>query len=213
MEREPGHRRGHDLIERRVHVADHDTVGEHRDHPGNKQADADSLRIDNGHAVRPIPVITSATANPTSASGSYLLDVQGDGFLAGAALMVAGTQMPTTHVSATELQTTVTSSGTQITVSVKNPYPGAVYSVTSHVPLGTMQASATAAARLLDQSTFGPTETSIRHVQQMGLQGFLNEQFNTPPTYLPACRRPPLRNARLRRSRQCACARTGSRTR
>ena len=134
----------------------------------------------------PIPVITSATANPAGASGSYLLDVQGDGFLAGAALMVAGTQMPTTHVSASELQTTVTSSATQITVSVKNPYPGAVYSVTSHVPLGTMQASATAAARLLDQSTFGPTETSIRHVQQVGLQGFLNEQFNTPPTYLPA---------------------------
>ncbi|HEX6495846.1 MAG TPA: DUF1800 family protein [Acidobacteriaceae bacterium] len=134
----------------------------------------------------PIPVITSATANPASASGSYLLDVQGDGFMAGAALMVAGIQMPTTHVSATELQTTVTSSATQITVSVKNPYPGAVYSVTSHVPLGTLQATATAAARLLDQSTFGPTETSIRHVQQVGLQGFLNEQFNTPPTYLPA---------------------------
>ncbi|MFL6428998.1 MAG: DUF1800 family protein [Acidobacteriaceae bacterium] len=134
----------------------------------------------------PIPVITSATANPASVSGSYLLDVQGDGFLPGAALMVAGTQMPTTHVSATELQTTVTSSATQITVSVKNPYPGAVYSVTSHVPLGTMKASATAAARLLDQSTFGPTETNIRHVQQVGLQGFLDEQFNTPWTYLPA---------------------------
>ncbi len=134
----------------------------------------------------PIPVITSATAAPAGGSGSYLLDVQGDGFIAGAKLMVAGTQMATTAVSASELQTTVTSSGTQITVSVKNPYPGAVYSVTSTVPLGAMQASATAAARLLDQSTFGPTEASIRHVQQVGLQGFLNEQFNTPWTYLPA---------------------------
>jgi uncharacterized protein (DUF1800 family) len=134
----------------------------------------------------PIPIITSATATPTGTTGTYLLDVQGDGFITGAKLMVAGTQMATTVVSATELQTTVTSSGTQITVSVKNPYPGAVNSVTSTVPLGTMQASATAAARLLDQATFGPTESSIRHVQQVGLQGFLNEQFNTPWTYLPA---------------------------
>jgi uncharacterized protein (DUF1800 family) len=133
-----------------------------------------------------IPVITSATAVPASTSGSYVLDVQGDAFAPGAKLMVAGTAMNPTRVSATELRTTITRSGTAVTVAVKNPDPGATYSVTSIVPLGTLKATATAAARLLDQATFGPTASSIQHVQQVGLQGYLNEQFNTPWTYLPA---------------------------
>jgi uncharacterized protein (DUF1800 family) len=132
-----------------------------------------------------IPVITSATAAPTSVSGSYLLDVQGDAFVSGAKLMVAGTEITPTQVSAGELQTTITRTGTQVTVAVKNPDPGAMYSVTATVPLGTLQATATTAARLLDQATFGPTASSIRHVQQVGLQGYLSEQFATSATYLP----------------------------
>jgi uncharacterized protein (DUF1800 family) len=133
-----------------------------------------------------IPVITSATAAPASASGSYVLDVQGDAFATGAQLMVAGTAINPTRVSATELRTTITRSGTTVTVAVKNPDPGAAYSVTATVPLGTLNATATAAARLLDQATFGPTASSIEHVQQVGLQGYLTEQFATTPTYLPA---------------------------
>src|SRR5581483_7906996 len=59
-------------------------------------------------------------------------------------------------------------------------------SVAITVPLGTLKASATAAARLLDQASFGPTESTIEHVEQVGLQGYLNEQFAASPTYLPA---------------------------
>jgi uncharacterized protein (DUF1800 family) len=44
--------------------------------------------------------------------------------------------------------------------------------------------TATAAARLLDQSTFGPTPALIQHVEQVGMQAFLNEQFAaTASTY------------------------------
>jgi hypothetical protein len=42
--------------------------------------------------------------------------------------------------------------------------------------------TSTAAARILDQGTFGPTTSSIQHVQQVGFNIFLNEQFNTPAT-------------------------------
>lgn len=42
-----------------------------------------------------------------------------------------------------------------------------------------------AAARLLDQAAFGPTANDIYHVQQVGLQGYLNEQLNLAPTVLP----------------------------
>ncbi len=44
----------------------------------------------------------------------------------------------------------------------------------------------TAASRLLDQSTFGPTTDSIAHVQKVGLQGYLNEQFALAATSVPA---------------------------
>ena len=41
-----------------------------------------------------------------------------------------------------------------------------------------------AAARLLDQATFGPTQSDIAHVQSVGLSGFLTEQFALPQTTL-----------------------------
>lgn len=46
-------------------------------------------------------------------------------------------------------------------------------------------ATATAAARFLDQSTFGPTAASITQVEQFGIQGYLTQQFQLAPTYLP----------------------------
>ena len=48
-----------------------------------------------------------------------------------------------------------------------------------------MPVTSTAAARILDQSTFGPTTASIQHVQQVGVNAFLDEQFNTPATLIP----------------------------
>lgn len=41
-----------------------------------------------------------------------------------------------------------------------------------------------AAARLLDQATFGPTADSIAHVQSVGMAPWLQEQFAAPPTAL-----------------------------
>ncbi len=133
-----------------------------------------------------VPVITSATAAPGSASGTYVLDVHGDAFVKGAKLVVAGSQITPTQVSASELRTTITRNATtQVTVAVKNPDPGTTSSVAITVPLGTLKATATAAARLLDQASFGPTDSTIEHVEQVGLQGYLNEQFAASPTFLP----------------------------
>ena len=109
-----------------------------------------------------VPVITSATATPGNASGTYVLDVHGDAFVNGAKLVIAGSEITPTQVSASELRTTITRNvTTQVTVAVKNPDPGSTSSVTITVPLGTLKASATAAARLLDQASFGPTASTI----------------------------------------------------
>ncbi len=46
-------------------------------------------------------------------------------------------------------------------------------------------ASASAAARILDQATFGPTTSDISHVQSIGLPAYVREQMSLSPTYLP----------------------------
>jgi uncharacterized protein (DUF1800 family) len=45
--------------------------------------------------------------------------------------------------------------------------------------------TASAAARFLEQSTFGPTSTQIAQVQQAGFPAFLNSQFTTPSSTYP----------------------------
>jgi uncharacterized protein (DUF1800 family) len=133
----------------------------------------------------PVPVITSATA--TAQGTNYLLDVQGNGFLQGAALLIGGQPVVTTQISAEELQAVTAADGAQqISVMVQNPNPGATQSGAVTVQLAAPQTTATAAARLLDQATFGPTELTIEHVERVGLQGYLDEQFAASPTYLPA---------------------------
>ena len=42
------------------------------------------------------------------------------------------------------------------------------------------------AVRLLEQSTFGPTQTLVDHVMAIGVQGFLDEQFVAPASRYPA---------------------------
>lgn len=42
------------------------------------------------------------------------------------------------------------------------------------------------ATRLLEQSTFGQTDTLVAHVQAVGVQGWLAEQFAAPPSRYPA---------------------------
>jgi uncharacterized protein (DUF1800 family) len=51
-------------------------------------------------------------------------------------------------------------------------------------PLSSAQVQADA-VRLLEQSTFGPNDTALAHVQSIGTQAFLNEQFALPASQFP----------------------------
>ena len=133
----------------------------------------------------PVPTVSSATAN-TTGNTTYLVDVVGTSFVSGAAVQVAGTAITTTFISATELQGTYTAASGQagnISVAVSNPNPGSATSGSVNALL--QQTTAAAAARFLDQVSFGPTATTISQVQQLGLTAYLTEQFNTPQTVLP----------------------------
>jgi uncharacterized protein (DUF1800 family) len=123
---------------------------------------------------------------------SGLLTVTGTGFVSGSVIQAGGANQTTTFVSSTQLQATVPvgTGVTTVAVDVVNPNPGGT---TSTVASAQVQPSLQTAARLLDQATFGPalinavqpTQTDIAHVQSLGVQGYLNEQFALPATQEP----------------------------
>jgi uncharacterized protein (DUF1800 family) len=69
---------------------------------------------------------------------------------------------------------------------VMNPDPGSSTSAIAQAAVSSVSVSLASAARLLDQATFGPTLTDIQHVQAVGIDAYLTEQFGTAPTLLPA---------------------------
>ena len=133
--------------------------------------------------LNPTPVVTSAYATLTLGT-SYSLDVVGTGFVTASQIQANGVGVATTFVSATELTATITVAAgvTTVPVDVVNPNPG---TLTSSVVNATVtQTTIAQAARLLDQATWGPTLNDIGHVQQVGINGYLNEQFAMPTTLL-----------------------------
>jgi uncharacterized protein (DUF1800 family) len=137
--------------------------------------------------LNPIPALTSATATQSGTSTTFGLDVIGSGFINGAQIQIAGIPVTTAFVSATELTTTTTVAPgtTSLAVTVVNPTSGNTASSIATATINAIYATVTAAARVLDQATFGPTLTDIQHVQQVGIDGYITEQFNTPKTVLP----------------------------
>jgi uncharacterized protein (DUF1800 family) len=136
--------------------------------------------------VNPLPTISSIAATQVDASTTYKLDVVGTKFAAGAQIRIAGSPVTTEFISPTELGATLTvpSGTTSLAVSVLNP-ASEEGSATVTVAVTSIKATLTTAARLLDQATFGPTLVDIQHVQQVGVDQYITEQFSVAPTLLP----------------------------
>ena len=138
----------------------------------------------------PIPVLNSVSPALISA-GNFNLTVSGSGFVNGAEIVFDGTLIQTTFVSSTQLTATGTATAANVgnqQISVQNPDPGSVDSAGMMVQVqadGT-PVNAMAAARFLEQSSWGPTPQLIAHVQQIGFQDFLREQFSAPASTYPA---------------------------
>jgi uncharacterized protein (DUF1800 family) len=134
--------------------------------------------------LNPIPIVTGV--NPSVAgTGTFVITVTGSKFVSGAQISFGSTRLTTTFISSTQLMAAATATAGQVgsvAVTVSNPDPGAVTSTSSanvQVVSGNV-VSATAAARFLEQATFGPTPWLINQVQQVGFTNFLNDQFNAP---------------------------------
>jgi uncharacterized protein (DUF1800 family) len=153
---------------------------------------ADTTATASGTATltNPAPVVT-AVLPTTVAVGNFTLVVSGQKFANGAVVSFGGTFLPTTFVSASEVTATGTATSAQagtVQVTVINPDPGSLTSNAFALQVGTSSntLSAAAAARLLEQSSFGVNPVSLSHVQAVGMQAFLNEQFAAPVSTFPA---------------------------
>jgi uncharacterized protein (DUF1800 family) len=142
-----------------------------------------------------LPIFASASVTQTVTGTAFSLDVLGSGFVSTSQLLVAGANVTTTFLSAGELQSAINLSPgtTTVTVGILNPNAAQNSPVTQTVPVQAIPAvSFTQAARLLDQTTFGPTLAGIQQVQQIGTAAYLNQQFATPTTLMPAIPNPPV---------------------
>jgi uncharacterized protein (DUF1800 family) len=133
-----------------------------------------------------LPVVSSALPTPIPV-GNFTVAVSGQNFLNGAQVIFGGTMLTTTYISSTSLSASGTAATAgAVALQVINPGTGSPTSNALQVQVGTNNSTVTAAAaaRFLEQSTFGSTPASIQHVQQVGFQSFLTEQFNaTASTY------------------------------
>jgi uncharacterized protein (DUF1800 family) len=142
-----------------------------------------------------LPVLSSGSVTQAAPGTTFALDVRGSGFLPSSQLLVANGNVPTTFVSSTELRSSISVAPGTTTLNVEILNPGAAQSSPVSKTLLVQAISAvslTQAARLLDQTTFGPTLSAINNLQQIGVAAYLAQQFATPTTRMPAIGNPPV---------------------
>jgi uncharacterized protein (DUF1800 family) len=130
--------------------------------------------------LNPIPILKAVTPDSFQSPASFSLTLTGKGFVSGSVVNWGTTPVATTYVSSTQL----TATGNQATVvtgvpvSVTNPNPGGSRSGSIWVitdPASTVTAGA--AARFLQQESFGPTQAGIASVRLHGINGYLSAEL------------------------------------
>jgi uncharacterized protein (DUF1800 family) len=137
--------------------------------------------------LNPIPVITSVDPK-TLVYGRQTIVVQGSGFVQGSQIKMTGEALPTRYVSNNRLTGTATLvpvPGGLAAFTVFNPDPGNDTSAPAAVPVGLAhpKVSYLAAARFLEQASWGPSAESIAHLQDVGFEAWLAEQFAAPASF------------------------------
>jgi hypothetical protein len=121
-----------------------------------------------------------AVSNVTPSSlpvGVYKISIQGSGFTPDTRVSLGGSPLATTFVSETLLTAAGYATESQLSSLVVSD--GVITSAPIQIQTGVEQPrlSYAAAVRFLQQSTFGPQPESIMHLQQTGIQGWLDEQY------------------------------------
>ena len=134
--------------------------------------------------IAPSPTVTSIMP-PTLPVGVYRITVKGAGFDPDSVVSLGGSPLATRFVSETLL--TATGYATDSHSANLSVSSGSTTSDPIEIQTGVAQPrlSYTAAARFLQQASFGPQPESIMHLQQTGIQDWLEEQFNMPAVSSP----------------------------
>lgn len=133
------------------------------------------------------PTLSAVTPSPL-VPGWITLSLKGAGYTSSTNVMLDGRPMKTTVNSATSLTATgylpAWKSGTTVVGVV--PQLGSALSSTQTLRIKPPSLSYDTAARFSTQAAFGPRPDLVEHIQQVGLQAFLTEQFAQPiVTYYP----------------------------
>jgi uncharacterized protein (DUF1800 family) len=134
--------------------------------------------------VNPVPVISSVSPSSLTPGIPVLVTIAGSHFVPDSVVVVDGTMAPTTYLSSTSMAITVSVpafGSTDRVINVVTSSPGGGSSSSVRLPISSSTISYDAAARFLQQATWGPTPSTIQHVQAVGFAVFLDEQLQAAP--------------------------------
>ncbi len=130
--------------------------------------------------IPPTPVITSVGSNGQLPLGIFTTTINGSGFTSKSVALLNGTALGTAFSNGVLTATGFSSvSGAGIIIVSNGSVNSAPFPVQIGVP--NAQVSSAGARRFLEQAAFGPTPADAAHVQTIGYQAWLNEQFSMPP--------------------------------
>lgn len=138
----------------------------------------------------PLPVVTAVTPAPPAVIGTTeTLTLTGAGFIAASTVKVGGVDFTPALVSPTTLKATgkiPAVPGRELAIVVSNPAPGPISSTPFLLAETTAKCTASDclsysdAVRFLERASWGPSPDAIAHLQAIGRQAWLNEQFAMP---------------------------------
>jgi uncharacterized protein (DUF1800 family) len=134
--------------------------------------------------IHPVPAIRAVV--PTYLTyGTQRVTITGVGFVDASTLRLGDVVFPTEFKSPTELVATITlepNAAGYVGLRVKNPDPGAAQSelFVARCGLANPVVSYLAAARFLEQASWGPDPATVARVQQIGFDAWIHEQLTAP---------------------------------
>jgi uncharacterized protein (DUF1800 family) len=140
--------------------------------------------------LNPTPVISSVSPKSLTC-GEQTVVIDGSGFVSGSQVKMGSAVLLPKFVSNKQVSVIAKIglvTGNTVALTVVNPDPGGEASLPAAivvVPVSS-KVSYLAAARFLEQASWGPSAESIAHLQDVGFEAWLSEQFAAPPTLYKA---------------------------
>lgn len=132
------------------------------------------------YLVSNVPPTIGGVSVPSLPVGAFSATVTGTGFTAQTTAQLGGNAIQSAYVNPTTLTVSgfAKTSGQQNLVVANGPLSSQPFSL--QVGVANPQVSVAAARRFLEQAAFGPTPADAAHVQAIGFQAWLAEQFAMP---------------------------------